>query len=296
MSVAFLFIDGLGIGERDPEKNPFAKFPSRFFNFFLNEPLLELPLGGRVLPTAADMEVPGLPQSATGQTAIFCGLPAAQITGHHISGFPTPTLRRLLNEHSLFRKLRDTGRTATFANALSHEYFQRRGERISATTRALLAGNFPWRGLDDLRAGRAVSHDLTNEFLRQMGVDTPVRTVEESAGFLADIIAEHDFTLFEFILTDMVGHSQDLAMAKQVIDKLDTMLAVILNRLDLRSTTIILSSDHGNFEDLSTKTHTMNQVPTMVWGRGQSVVLANVKRIEDLAGAILKICVDPITT
>jgi hypothetical protein len=295
MPVAFLFIDGLGIGERDPGKNPFAKFPSRFFDFFLNEPLPELPVGGRVLPTAADMAVPGLPQSATGQTALFCGLPAAQITGQHISGFPTPTLRHLLNEHSLFRNLRAAGKSATFANALSHEYFQRRGERISATTRALLAGNFPWRGLDDLRAGRAVSHDLTNEFLRQMGADAPLRTVEESAGFLAEIIAEHDFTLFEFILTDMVGHSQDMAMAKHVIDKLDALLSVILSRLDLRRATIILSSDHGNFEDLATTTHTMNPVPTMVWGRGQSIVAAHVKKIEDLAGAILKICFDPIT-
>jgi hypothetical protein len=290
MPIALLFVDGLGIGERNPEKNPFAKFPSRFFNFFLNEPLPDLPFGGKVIPTAADMGVAGLPQSATGQTAIFCGIKSAQIVGHHISGFPTSTLRELLRAHSIFRKLRDAGKTAAFANALSQEYFDHRGERISATTRALLAGDFPWRNFDDLRDGRAVSHDLTNEFLRQMKMDAPIRTPAESAGILADIISQNDFTLFEFILTDMVGHNQEMAAAGKVIEKLDALLSVTLSRMDLQKTTILLTSDHGNFEDLSVKTHTMNPVPTMVWGKGQAIVLGRVTAIEDIAGAIFEIC------
>jgi len=296
MSVALFFIDGLGIGERDPEKNPFAKFPSRFFNFFLSEPLPDLPFGGKIIPTAADMGVAGLPQSATGQTAIFCGVKSSQIVGRHISGFPTPTLRSLLKEHSIFRKLRDAGKTATFANALSREYFENRGERISATTRALLAGDYPWRTFEDLRDGRAVSHDLTNEFLRQMKVDAPLRTPEESAGILAEIMNQNNFTLFEFIFTDMVGHNQEMAAAEKIIQKLDTLLSVTLTRVDLQKVTIILTSDHGNFEDLSVKTHTMNQVPTMVWGKGQEIVLEQVKAIEDIAGAILQICIDGVET
>lgn len=292
MSVALFFVDGLGLGERDPGKNPFAKYPSRFFDFFLNEPLPELPYGGRVIPTTVDMGIPGLPQSATGQTALFCGLPAAQITGHHISGFPTPTLRRLLKDYSLFRKLRTAGKCGTFANALSQEYFDQRGERISATTRALIAGGFPWRSFDDLRHGRAVSHDLTNEFLRRMKAEVPLRTATESAEILADIVVQNDFTLFEFILTDLVGHSQDMAAAENVIQLLNTLLSVTLTKVDLRTTTIILTSDHGNLEDLSVKTHTLHPVPTLVWGAGLPNVLAQVKAIDDIAGAILQICVD----
>lgn len=296
MPIALLFIDGLGLGERNPEKNPFAKFPSRFFNFFLNEPLPDLPFGGKVIPTAADMGVAGLPQSATGQTAIFCGVKSSQIVGRHISGFPTPTLRNLLKEHSIFRKLRDAGKTATFANALSREYFENRGERISATTRALLAGDYPWRTFEDLREGRAVSHDLTNEFLRQMKVDAPLRTPEESAGILSEIVHQNDFTLFEFILTDMIGHNQEMAAAEKIVRTLDTLLSVALNSLDLQTTTVILTSDHGNFEDLSVKTHTINPVPTIVWGKGQAIVLEHVKAIEDIAGAILRICIDRVET
>lgn len=178
------------------------------------------------------------------------------------------------------------GKTGVFANALSQDYFDRRGERISATTRALLAGGFSWLNMDDLRDGRAVSHDLTNEFLRSMGVDVLLRPPEESAKILASLSQRHDFTLFEFILTDVIGHSQEMAQAETIIRRLDILLNIMLTQIDLQNTTIVLTSDHGNFEDLSVKTHTHNLVPTCVWGAGQKNFVERVKRIEDIAGAI----------
>jgi hypothetical protein len=288
MRVLLLFLDGIGIGERDAEKNPFAHFPSPFFSFFKNEPLPNLPFDGVVIPTRADMDVPGLPQSASGQTAIFTGQNAAKILGHHQSGVPTPTLRRLLDQSSIFKNVREMGKTGVFANALSQFYFDQRGDRISATTRALLAGGFPWLNMDDLRAGRAVSHDLTNEFLRQMGLDVPLRTPKESAQILVDICRRADFTLFEFILTDMIGHNREMSQAEEIIRRLDILLRMILTQVKLEETTVVLASDHGNFEDLSVKTHTHNLVPTCVWGAGKKIFIDKVKRIEDIAGAIVK--------
>jgi predicted AlkP superfamily pyrophosphatase or phosphodiesterase len=232
------------------------------------------------------MDTPGLPQSATGQTAIFTGQNASKALGHHQSGFPTPTLRRLLDESSLFKSVAAMGKSGVFANALSQEYFDRRGERISATTRALLAGGFPWLTMDDLRDGRAISHDLTNEFLRGMGLEVPLRTPEESAKILARLCQRHDFTLFEFILTDMIGHSQEMAQAETIIRRLDILLNIVLAQLDLQNTTVVLTSDHGNFEDLSVKTHTHNLVPTCVWGAGQKIFANRVSRIEDIAEGI----------
>ncbi len=289
MQVLLLFIDGLGIGERDPARNPLAKFPSPFLSIFKDASLPQLPYDGIAIPTRADMDVPGLPQSATGQTAIFTGQNASKALGHHQSGFPTPTLRRLLDESSLFKSVAAMEKTGVFANALSQDYFDRRGERISATTRALLAGGFPWLNMDDLRAGRAVSHDLTNEFLRSMGVDVPLRTPEESAKILARLCQRHDFTLFEFILTDMIGHSQEMAQAETIIRRLDILLNIVLRQIDLQNTTVVLTSDHGNFEDLSVKTHTHNLVPICVWGAGQKIFAEQVKRLEDIAGSIEKV-------
>lgn len=289
MSVLLLFVDGLGIGVREAERNPLARFPSRFLSLFANEPLPRLPYDGIVIPTRADMEVPGLPQSATGQTALFTGCNASRAVGHHISGMPTPTLRRLLAESSIFKFVQERGKRGVFANALSEEYFINRGEWISATTRALLAGNFPWLTMEDLRSGRAVSHDLTNEFLNQMGFAVPVRAVMESAAIIAQIAQNADFTLFEFVLTDTVGHSRDMALAQDIIARLDTLLEVVLSTLDRNETTVVLTSDHGNFEDMSVKTHTKNLVPTCVWGAGKRV-LENVPelRIEEIAGYLQK--------
>ena len=138
--------------------------------------------------------------------------------------------------------------------------------------------------MEDLRAGRAVSHDLTNSFLRDMGVDVPLRPPAESARILAAIARQADFTLFEFILTDMIGHSRDMNAAQEVVQRLDILLQEVLSRLDLNETTVLLTSDHGNFEDLSTKRHSMNLVPTCVWGSGQEYFNSIELRIEDLAG------------
>ncbi len=289
MRTLLLFIDGIGIGPRDPERNPFARYASRFLSIFADEPLPALLYDGTVIPTRVDMGMPGLPQSATGQTALFTGRNASREVGHHVSGMPTPTLRRLLSEASLFKHVQAQGKRGVFANALSEEYFKNRGEWISATTRALLAGGFPWLTMEDLRAGRAVSHDLTNEFLNQMGFAAPQRAPMESARILADLARAADFTLFEFILTDAVGHSRDMAQAQEIVARLDTMLEVVLTSLDLTDTTVVLTSDHGNFEDMSVKTHTTNKVPTCVWGAGKSVFKASELQIEEIAGLLLEV-------
>ena len=283
MQLLLLFIDGLGIGRNDPATNPLAFHQSRFLPIFSDALLPQLPFDGIVIPTHVDMGVPGLPQSATGQAALFTGRNAAKELGRHMSGFPTPTLRKIIDESSIFKTVRALGKKGIFANALSQEYFNRRGERISATARALLAGGFPWLNMEDLRDGRAVSHDLTNEFLRQMGAEVPLRRPEQSARILAEIASQADFTLFEFILTDSVGHSQDMQAAQDVVQRLDTLLQEVLSRLDLSETTVFLSSDHGNFEDLSTKMHTTNLVPTCVWGAGRVLIDAQELRIENLA-------------
>lgn len=292
MRILLLFIDGLGIGKNDPANNPLARYQSRYLSIFSDAPLPRLPFDGIVVPTVVDMGVPGLPQSATGQAALFTARNAARELGRHMSGLPTPTLRKIIDESSIFKAVRALNKQGVFANALSQDYFDRRGERISATTRALLAGGFPWLNMDDLRAGRAVSHDLTNEFLRQMGAEVPLRRPEQSARILAEIASQADFTLFEFILTDIVGHNQDMQAAQDVVHSLDTLLQEVLSQLDLNEITAILTSDHGNFEDLGTKMHTTNVVPTCVWGAGRARFDAPELRIEDLADVMIKLLVD----
>lgn len=288
MPVLMIFVDGVGIGEFDPETNPFARNPTPFFARFKDGQRAEVPFGGHVFPMDASMGVEGLPQSATGQTALFTGTRAAQELGYHLSGFPTPTLRRLLQEESIFVKIQRKNKTATFANAFTPEYFQRRDRRISATTWAVRASDFPFRMVDDdLLSGQAIAHDLTNEFLASHGYDVPLRSPEQSGEILARIAASVDFCLFEYILTDVIGHKQDMARAVAEIDKLTAFLDTVLEKLDLSRHLVLLTSDHGNFEDLGVSTHTHNLVPTTVWGTGAAEVGARIRRIEEVTPTLL---------
>ena len=129
MSAALLFFDGIGIGEDDPEKNPFARYRSKFFRAFIDGNNFRAEYDGIIVPTDATLDVPGYPQSATGQTAIFTGVNAAEIMQGHINGLPTPTLRKVLLSESIFLKLKKLGKKATFANAYSKHYFELRGEK-----------------------------------------------------------------------------------------------------------------------------------------------------------------------
>ena len=79
--IVYFFIDGVGFGENDIEKNPFAKFAKGFFLPLANKPL---PTNsklteGAYIKTDASMGIKGLPQSATGQTAIWTGINAPQV-------------------------------------------------------------------------------------------------------------------------------------------------------------------------------------------------------------------------
>ncbi len=123
MSVLMIFIDGIGIGEFDKDRNPFARFPSPLFPEFISHSNGAVAFDGQVVPTDPTMGVKGLPQSATGQTALLTGVNSAKALDRHLSGFPTVTLRKILAEESIFLQLQKAGKTATFANAFSPRYF-----------------------------------------------------------------------------------------------------------------------------------------------------------------------------
>ena len=50
---------------------------------------------------------------------------------------------------------------------------------------------------------------------------------------------------------------------------------------------MLLTSDHGNIEDLSTRSHTRNPVPLMAWGPGATDVLRRCRDITHVTPAVL---------
>ena len=49
----------------------------------------------------------------------------------------------------------------------------------------------------------------------------------------------------------------------------------------------LLTSDHGNIEDLSVRNHTLNLVPTIVWGRSRDRIAARIHSLTDITPTIV---------
>ena len=287
VSVLLFFIDGLGIGTRGPH-NPLDDLDeSAPLAVFQNE---EPPtfLDGIVVPTDPCLGVPGRPQSASGQATILTGVNAPAEIGYHKQGFPNQALRDIILAHSIFRRLSEAGvAPITFANAYGRPFFVERPRWVSATTTAVEAAGLNFRTMDDVKAGAAVFADYTNRYLIEKGEDLPEQTEEEAAVVLASLVAQHRFTLYEFFTTDKVGHAQDMAKAKVILASLARFIRELLKRLDLERTAVILTSDHGNIEDLTTRNHTLHQVPTIVWGAHRERIAARIQTLADITPAIV---------
>lgn len=294
MRVLCIFLDGVGIGSPNRAINPFANVPARIFPAARQAdftPIFE----GVIIPTDACLGVPGLPQSATGQTALFSGINAAQRLGMHLSGFATTSLIAILREESVFVKVRQRGKTAAFANAYGREFFalpaQTRARLTSVTTAATLTAGLPFLRTDDILAGRSLYHDFTNAALNQRGYAFPLFSPDFAGKQLAQLSQAHDFCLYEYFLTDRVGHAGDLHLAIAEVAKLERFLTAVLEHTDLRSTVVVLCSDHGNLEDLSVRGHTRNLVPTIVWGNAPPELTASIRSLTDITPFILG-CLD----
>ena len=156
-----------------------------------------------------------------------------------------------------------------FLNAFPDRFFEaaQKRDRWSVTTRCCLDAGLEIRTLQDLRDGRAVAADIHGKGLSTITRGSvPIVSEVEAASRMASLACEHNLLLFEYFLTDKVGHAQDAEKASAVLQSIDRLLVGLSEKLDLSQTTLILTSDHGNIEDLSTKTHTFNPVPFAAFG------------------------------
>lgn len=286
-AVLLFFIDGLGIGERGPA-NPFDGLSGADPLAIFAGETTNLPYQGILVPTDPCLGVAGRPQSASGQTTILTGVNAPARLGYHKQGFPNKALLEIIRKHSIFRQLTHAGiAQVTFANAYTEWFFQERPRWVSATTAAVEAAGLTFRRISDLLNGEAVYQDFTNAVLIDRGIAVERRTAPEAASVLANIVASHRFTLYEYFITDKIGHAQDFDAARTFLPQLALLVREILRLVDLDRTTVILTSDHGNVEDLSARTHTLNAVPTMVWGAHREQIAARISSLVDITPAIV---------
>ncbi len=279
LKILFVFIDGFGIGSDDPSVNPLRdpRFPN------LGKML------DRAHPIDACLGVAGKPQSATGQASLLCGVNAPLAMGKHIEGFPPPRLKELIEKENLFSKLRKLGRDPTFANAYwIDDPFNIPPRRQSVTTVMALAANGGVRHKEELMSGKAVNHDITRWTMHERGYDGPHISEEEAAGHLLAVAAEHDVTLYEYFITDRAGHSGDPEQVFQCLESLEKFLPVAASFGEQPNRLFLLCSDHGNIEDCTVRSHTMNPVPLVAIGQ-HAGVFQSLENLADVTPAILSL-------
>lgn len=283
--VLMVFIDGIGLGNADPDTNPAAVFDPRVLGCMHGD-RGSLPRTGLVMSSDPSMGVEGLPQSATGQAALFTGINTARRLGRHMSGFPTRELREIVAQQSILRKLSEAGRAVAFANTYTEDYLNRifpdgrDGEAFapgfnsscsgpglkSVTTVMSEAAGLRFRTELDLHRENGLHMDFSNRYLNSMGHEVPLRSPSEAAGILTSLAEGFDFCLYEFFFSDLVGHRGSLSEAVSLLEELDSFLFQLVSKMDLDSSSLVVTSDHGNIEDMGTRRHTGNPVPLLVWG------------------------------
>lgn len=292
--VLMVFVDGLGLGPGG-DFNPLITAPTPGFRSLLSGFPLTLETVGSpggpalLLPLDASLGVAGAPQSATGQAALLTGENAAGLLGRHLKGFPNRALKDLLKEKGLLGRLKGLGFKVVFANAFRPPFFSAlaKGTRFfSCTTVANYYARLPFHSLEDAEAGRALYADITHENLKEQGYPLTVISPGEAAARLAGLVSTHDFTLFEYFLTDLAAHSGDINKIREALRRLDGFLGALPQALPA-DTLLLLTSDHGNIEDVRVRGHTHNPVPALVWGADR-MYFRELTAITDVTPAILE--------
>ena len=230
-----------------------------------------------LLPLDACLGVPGTPQSATGQATLLTGRNVPAEIGYHYGPKPNPAVAAYLRSSNgahggnLFQSLQDAGKQSALLNAYPEAYFAtiESGRRLySAIPLAVVSASVALKTAADLNAGRALSADFTGEGWRERLnlPDTPLLPPAEAGARLAELATGYDLAFFEYWLSDYAGHSQDMAAALTLLATFDAVLGGLLAAWDDEAGIILLTSDHGNLEDLSVRGHTTHPVPALVIG------------------------------
>ncbi len=255
-------LDGVGIAAHGAS-NPFTDQKTPALDALgISRPAHRLEPEFVARPIDARLGVLGLPQSGTGQTTLLTGVNAAARLGYHHGPWPGPTLKPLL-EQSVPVRLARAGKTVELANLYPARYL----EAIESGQRRLNA--------------IALSATLAGATLEPDGIPPPFGQPDDPGGVPLQMVrdwgrdfvrgqippGDADLVIFDSWWSDHVGHAMDMPLARDHVVRLEAFCAGVLeNRTP--DTLFVVTSDHGNFEDQSIKTHTMADVPFAAVGAG----------------------------
>lgn len=302
MKILFIFLDGIGLGADTKEINPFARAEMPFLQSLLGGKKLtasSAPVENEsitLLPIDPNLGVKGLPQSATGQAVLLTGINIPKALGYHYGPKPNPEVSNFLDGDTIFSRTVKAGKKAALLNAYPPRYFDgiESGKRLySSIPLALTNAGIELFTDKDYYAGNALSADFTGAGWREfLGFpDAPQFEPEEAGIRLGELAARYDLSFFEYWASDYAGHKQDMPGAVRQLEIFDGVLKGLLQNQNMRENLILVTSDHGNMEDLSTRKHTAAQVPLLLFGKKEirGSFQQGVKDLTHIAPAIYRL-------
>ena len=301
MKILFIFIDGIGLGKNDTAINPFALAQMSNLKQMLGNRSLtadNAPFTGNkisLLSIDPNLGVDGLPQSATGQAVLLTGKNIPAELGYHYGPKPNPEVASFLKHETLFSRFVNAGKKSTLLNAYPPRYFDGidSGKRIySSIPMAVTNAGLELFKDDALLDGRALSADFTGEGWRTMlgFPNVPVMKPHQAGRKLASLAKNFDFSLFEYWASDYAGHKQQMETAVSLMETFDAVLGGLIEEMD-DDLLVIITSDHGNMEDMSTRRHTDANVPAIVIGEqsARGEFTRDMKDLTHIAPAIWRV-------
>jgi 2,3-bisphosphoglycerate-independent phosphoglycerate mutase len=256
LKVAWLMLDGVGIADFH-DQHPFQTLHTPTLTRLGISSAIHVSEAEFVThPIDATLGVEGLPQSGTGQTTLLTGVNAAQVMGRHYGPWPGPSLKPLL-EQSLPVQLSRAGLTVRLAN----HYPQRYLEAIASGKRKLNAIAYAMT-LAGAKLEYGIPPMLTNP---EDPTGTPLEQIKTWGQEFMQSTA--NLTIFDAWWSDHLGHHGTLLESQDHVTRLE---AFVTSALEAResNTLFLVTSDHGNFEDIGLKSHTFAPVPLVAIGRG----------------------------
>ncbi len=115
----------------------------------------------------------------------------------------------------------------------------------------------PWSGVDTqiFKSANVAAYD-----------EKPEMEADKITAHAEEVMREgtHDFVLINYPNGDLVGHTGDLDAAITAVETVDTMVGRLADAAREHGYTLILTSDHGNCEEMTGRyetSHTLNPVP-----------------------------------
>lgn len=170
------------------------------------------------------------------------------------------------------------------------DYIESGKSRLGVTALSASLSGLKFNSLADVLEGKALTPEITGErWNTRLGYNLRVLQPSEAAKRLLVAASLNDLIVYEYFLTDHLGHGRYEGNTQKTLATLDEFLLTIFTEADPLKYTILLCSDHGNFEDLSVKTHTLNPSLAISYGKHASLLFEKIKVLSDIKDSLLQI-------